>query len=283
MPAEFLVQGLRGCWRSHCWILLPARAVILWSDLGTTLVHETGDGYDILNGAVKEDDTSTNTLYFKFHVDPLSDASTEEYFAAFELYEGDKERFGVGNALKAWAYSAFRADATGDSHEGSDYIDLHSSRPEPSKPGSFIVYENPHRGIECTIVFKVQYIPGGDDLVTVWLNPDLGPGASEAAQPENLITRFRANASFNEIHLRHGGGGDGWIFSDMAIATSFGDFVAANNNESGSCESGIRKQTTAVYISIVAEPTGLPQDFVRALAQTRRLFVGGNGRWCGAI
>src|SRR5579862_5894495 len=29
----------------------PAAAVILWSDLATTLVHETGDGSDILGGA----------------------------------------------------------------------------------------------------------------------------------------------------------------------------------------------------------------------------------------
>ncbi|HKI70618.1 MAG TPA: two-component regulator propeller domain-containing protein, partial [Verrucomicrobiae bacterium] len=228
----------------------------------------TGDGYDILNGAVKGDDTSTNTLYFKFHVDPLSDASTEEYFAAFELYEGDKERFGIGNALKAWAYSAFRADTTGDSHEGSDYIDLHSSRPEPSKPGSFVNYENPHRGIECTIVFKVQCVPGGNDLVTVWLNPDLGPGASEAAQPENLITRFRANASFNEIHLRHGGGGDGWIFSDMALATSFSDFVAVNNNESGVVNRGLGSRQPLFTFQSWQSEQGLPQDYVRALAQT---------------
>jgi hypothetical protein len=128
------------------------QAVVLWSDLGTTLVHDTGAGFDILGGTTKEDDSSTNTLYFKVHVDPLSDASTEEYFAAFELYEGDKERLGIGNALKAWAYNAFRADATGQSHEGADYIDLHSSRPEPSTAGTSIIYENPHRGIECTMV-----------------------------------------------------------------------------------------------------------------------------------
>jgi len=216
------------------WVILtwanPTYAAILWSDLGATLVHDTGDGSDILGGAAKEDDSSTNTLYFKFHVDPLSDASTEEYFAAFELYEGDKERLGVGNALKAWAYSSFKADATGESDEGSDYIDLNSSKPEPSSPGTFLNYENPHRGIECTIVFKVQYVADGDDLVTVWLNPDLGPGATETAQPANLITKFKANASFNEIHLRHGGGGGGWIFSDMAIATSFSDFVAVSGN-----------------------------------------------------
>ncbi len=244
------------------------RGAVLWSDLGTTLVHDTGEGFDILGGAVKEDDTSTNTLYFKFHVDPLSDASTEEYFAAFELYEGDKERLGIGNALKAWAYSAFRADATGDSHEGSDYIDLHSSRPEPSTPGTSIIYENPHRGIECTIVFKVQYIPGDDDLVTVWLNPDLGPGATEAAQPESLITQFKANASFNEIHLRHGGGGDGWIFSDMAIATSFEDLVAMSGNESEMENQGPGKREPLFAFQSWRSEQGLPQDRVRALAQT---------------
>src|SRR6266850_4808529 len=86
---------------------LPSQAIILWNDLGATLAHETGPGADILGGALKRDDSSSDTLYFRFHVDPLSDASTEEYFAAFELYEGDSERLGVGNALKAWAYSAF--------------------------------------------------------------------------------------------------------------------------------------------------------------------------------
>lgn len=245
-----------------------AQAVVLWSDLGTTLAHDTGTGFDILGGAVKEDDSSTNTLYFKVHVDPLSDASTEEYFAAFELYEGDKERLGIGNALKAWAYSAFRADASGQSHEGADYIDLHSSRPEPSTPGTSIIYENPHRGIECTLVFKVQYVPGDEDLVTVWLNPDLGPGASEQAQPENLITRFKANASFNEIHLRHGGGGDGWIFSDMAIATSFDDFVAMNGNEIRAQNHELPKEEPLFTFQTWRSEQGLPQDRVRALAQT---------------
>ena len=251
-----------------CASVSVTRAAVLWSDFGTTLVHNSGEGYDILNGAVKEDESSTNTLYFKFRVDPLSDASTEEYFAAFELYEGEKERLGVGNALKAWAYSAFRADATGLSDEGSDYIDLHSSRPEPSAPGTSIIYENPHRGIPCTLVFKVQYVPGGNDLITVWLNPDLGPGATEAAQPESLITRFKANASFNEIHLRHGGGGDGWIFSDMAIATSFADFVAVNENNPAPAAGGPGNGGALFTFRCWQSEQGLPQDRVRALAQT---------------
>jgi ligand-binding sensor domain-containing protein/signal transduction histidine kinase len=263
------------------WLLMLAmlacantiHAVVLWSDLGTTLVHNNGEGYDILGGVVKEDESSTNTLYFKFRVDPLSDASTEEYYAAFELYEGEKERLAIGNALKAWAYTAFRADAAGQSYEGSDYIDLNSSRPEPSTPGTSITYENPHRGIACTLVFKVQYVPGGDDLITVWLNPDLGPGASEAAQPASLITQFKANASFNEIHLRHGGGGDGWIFSDMTIATSFADFVAVNENKSAAENKETGNGEPVFTFRCWQSEQGLPQDRVRALAQTKDGYI----------
>ena len=99
------------------WPMIPAKAVILWNDPDTTLVHENGAGADILGGAVKRDDSANDTLYFKFHVDPLSDKDTEAYSAAFELFEGDAERLGIGNAMKAWAYSAFfHADETGESN-----------------------------------------------------------------------------------------------------------------------------------------------------------------------
>ena len=244
------------------------RASIVWSDLSATLVYQTGVGSDILGGAVRRDDTASDTLYFKFHVDPLSDTSTEEYFAAFELYERGEERLGLGNALKAWAYSAFTADGPGDVNKNAPYIDLHSSRPEASEHGTFY-YENPHRGLECTMIFKVQYVPGAPDQITVWLNPDLGPGATETAQPDSLITRFTANASFDEIHLRHGGGGAGWVFSDMEIATSFSDFVAAASNESGSVISRLSRGEQPVTFRSWQTEQGLPQNSVRALTQTR--------------
>jgi len=69
--------------------------------------------------------------------------------------------------------------------------------------------------------------------VTVWLEPDLSRGATEKNQPENITTQFKAKATFDQIRLRHNPGtgndidhdGNGWIFSDMAIATSFDDFV----------------------------------------------------------
>lgn len=244
------------------------RADILWSDLGATLVYQTGVGSDILGGGVKRDESSTDTLYFKFHVDPLSDTSTEEYFAAFELYDRGEERLGVGNALKAWAYSAFTSDGPGDVKKDAEYIDLHSSRPEASGHGNFFSYENPHRGLEATIIFKVQYVAGGDDEVTVWLNPDLGPGAVETAQPDSLITRFKTDASFDEIHLRHGGGGGGWIFSDMEIATSFSDFVASSNDRTNGIIPRLIRGEQPVSFQSWQREQGLPQNSVRAIAQT---------------
>src|SRR5207249_5739491 len=136
--------------------------------------------------------------------------------------------------------------------------------PEPgASPGVFLPYELPRRGIENTIVFKVQFIPSGDDKITVWLNPDLAAGATEGSQPGSLTTTFNANASFNEIRLRHGGGGGGWTFSDMAIATSFSDFVAASG-PAGGASGGALPLTFRVW----QREQGLPQNSVRALAQT---------------
>jgi ligand-binding sensor domain-containing protein/signal transduction histidine kinase len=265
-------------WRKAAWLLMigvacafvtPVNAVILWNDPDTTLVHENGAGTDILHGAVKRDDTANDTLYFKFHVDPLSDESTEEYFAGFELYDGDVERLGIGNALKAWAYSAFfHADETGVSNSLSGYIDLHTSKPEILPSGAAGSYQNPHRSVGVTIVFKIQYIPGEDDLVTVWLNPDLGPGANEAYQPESLTTRFNANASYDEIRLRHAGGGGGWAFSDLAIATSFSDFVDASSARPSQENSVLGSVTRTFSFQSWQKEQGLPQSQVRSLAQT---------------
>jgi ligand-binding sensor domain-containing protein/signal transduction histidine kinase len=243
----------------------PGQAVLLWTDLGATQVHETGTGTDILDGLLQRNHSATDTLYFKYHADPISDANTEPYSAAFQLFEGNHERLSVGNALNAWAYSAYDTGQTGPSNRVVEYIDLNSSNPEPSGIGTFFNYELVHSGIERTIVFKVQYVAGGDDLVTVWLNPDLRPGATEDSQPKSLTTRFKANASFDQIHLRHSGGGNGWIFSEMAIATSFSDFVNANGSGAGG-------ETPFTFRSWQREQ-GLSENYVRALAQTRDGYI----------
>jgi len=257
------------------WMLtltLSVQAITLWSDLGATLAHDTGDGTDILGGVVKRDNTATDTLYFKFHVDPLSDVSTEEYFAAFELFEGAARRLAVGNSTKAWAYSAFHTAEKGEFNKYSGDYDLHSARPESTGVGLFKSYEQPRRGIERTIVFKVQYVAGDFDEVTVWLNPDLTAGATETNQLESLTTHFRADCSFSEIHLRHGGGGDGWTFSDMAIATSFRDLIAGNHVEPGKATVGGRAAVSLSFRSWQREQ-GLPHNAIHAMTQSRNGYL----------
>ena len=202
-----------------------ARATVLWSDSARTLVHENGAGTDILQGAVRRGDAASDTLYFKFHIDPLSDVGTEEYLAGLQFFEGDMEKFGVGNSLKAYGYSAFNTLEQGTNNKISGDVDLHSASPEAFETGKIVAYELPRRGQGRTIVCKVQYVPGGDDNVTVWMNPDLTPGATEENQPEKLTTHFKADGKFNAIHLRHSGSGGGWYFSDLEIATSFNDLI----------------------------------------------------------
>ncbi len=217
-------------------LVMPAHAKILWSDPDARIVRNTGDGEDNLGGKVKRDDKSKDVLYFKFHVDPLSDVASEHYFAGFQLFEGNTERLGVGNALEAWGYSAFNTSQKGLSNQVFGEFNLNSAHPEPAHLGLFWPYEDVHQGVERTIVFKVQYVPGEDDIVTVWLDPNLGRGATDKNQPENITTTFKAKATFDQIRLRHNPGpdndvkhdGNGWIFSDMAIATSFDDFVVVH-------------------------------------------------------
>lgn len=218
---------------------LPASARILWSDPAARTVHNSGEGLDILGGAVRRTDTNNDALYFRFTVYPLSDQGSEPYLAGFQLFEGNKERLGVGNAWEAWGYSAFNAAETGPSNAvnqiDSGEYNLNSAHPEPVNLGLYRPYELVLQGVERTIIFKVQYVPGTDDVVTVWLNPNVGRGATEHNQLPQLTTTFKAKATFDQIHLRQRTpeddpkkGGNGWIFSDMAIATSFDDFVVVH-------------------------------------------------------
>jgi signal transduction histidine kinase len=218
--------------------LSPARATILWSDPGSRVIHATPDGTDILGGKVKRDDKASDALYFKFRVDPLSDPADEPYYALFQLVETNKVRLGVGNALEAWGYSAAFTSEIGPSNKvasDSGEFNLRSAHPEAAPMGETLPYELPSHNHPRTIIFKVQYVPGGDDLVTVWLDPNLSHGATAENQPDDITTKFKAKATFDAIRLRHGGsggirndGGNGWIFSDMAIATSFDDFVVVH-------------------------------------------------------
>jgi len=250
-------------------LTFQAQAVVLWSNFDPIFVNTNGPGTDLLGGAVKRDKGASDTLYFKFQVDPNSDETTEPYFAALELFEDDTERIGVGNALDAWAYSAFYPGAQSSGVPPAGYLDLHTARPDTNALAHLANYQCPRRGEPVTIVFKVQYVPNGEDLVTVWLNPDLGPGANEMNQPETLTTRFNADASFDELRLRHGGEGGGWKFSDLAIATAFNDFVDSSSAQPGVGEENLAQSADSLQFHSWLKNQGLPHVPVGAIQQTR--------------
>lgn len=202
-----------------------AEGKILWSRPGTTLVHEGVPEESLSLEEVKpRDGSSSDTLYFKFEVDPLSDSLTEtssaRYLAGMVFFAAGREHLGIGNAWKARGYSAFNTAGAGPRNDGVGEFDLPSSDPEQGKDFEYV-----RRGTPRTIVFKIQYLPGEPAQITAWLDPELSLGATEASQSPKIQARFRADATFDEIRLRHQGGGDGWKFSDLAIATTFEDLV----------------------------------------------------------
>jgi len=210
---------------SGCLLLasaLPANAAVIWSQAGPTLVHNNGAGVDVLHRAIPPQGTnSSRTLYLKFRVDPYSDAAMEGtgistfYEAGVFFYERGVEHLGIGNGWEAIAYSALNATST-----NRGQIDFNSADRELGK-----AYECVRKGTPVIILTKIEFIPGHEANITVWLNPNLSLGATEMNQPSNLVTHFEANATFDEIHLLHKGTGDGWKFRDLAIASSFEDFI----------------------------------------------------------
>lgn len=181
-----------------------SNAAVLYTMAGPVTVNEMTSyvppGFNLSRGA-----NATGTLYFKYTVTTASNFTTENYYAGMSFFEGSNEHLGVGNGWDQSAYSAF-VTAVGN-------VDLKSANPEPGQ-----TYQLVRSTDVTTLVLRVDYKSGANDDVKVWLNPDLS--RTEAAQSDALTTYFAANASFNTIYLREGGGGAGWTYSNFSIAES---------------------------------------------------------------
>jgi hypothetical protein len=193
-------------------LIRQASAAIIYSAPGPFTADETGSGSNLPGFALSRNSTASDTLYFKFSLSDLnSNATNEQYFAGFNFYEGPTEKLGIGNGLGATAYSAYSTSAF-----GGLIADFNSANPELGQN-----YQLVRSGDDTTIIFKLQFVPATNANVTVWFNPNLS--LDESAQPANLTTTFTAAATFDEVHLREGGGGSGWTFRDIAVATNKND------------------------------------------------------------
>lgn len=203
------------------WVVftVPMQGAVLWSHPETVLVCDNGKGEDMLCGAIKPQDiNSSGTLYFRVKAEPIADTAAKlinDFEAGFMLVEKGQEHLGIGNARGAMAYTALHVPKA-----PKGYQDLNSRVPDPP-----FAYEYMRAGAPRYLVWKIEYVPGRDARVTVWLDPDLSIGATEFNQPTNIVVQFEANATFDEFRLIHRGYGNGWKFSQMLVATSFDDLL----------------------------------------------------------
>lgn len=195
------------------------QGAVLWSHPDAIFVGNNGNGEDILHGAIPpQDSNSTSTLYFRIRVDPVADSAIKsigEFEAGFMLVEKGGENLGIGNMRGAWAFCAAHVPKN-----KKGYQDFNSGTPEPTQ-----TWEYMRAGVPKYIAFKIEYLAGQDAHITVWLAPELSGSATEINQPTNIVTRFEAKATFDEIHLVHRGQGLGWKFSEMVAGTSFDDLL----------------------------------------------------------
>ena len=221
------IQFLIGCLLGIAGAV-PLQAGILWSDGDWHLLCNTNQVLPIPVSALPgPSDLSKSTLFFRFTIVPLSDFFTEQtgnYEAGLIFSDKGNLHLGIGNAWNAWGYSAFNAVETGFGNAKEGEFDLNSKLPEVTK---LSVFEPPRFGVQRTMVVRVQFIPGENDQITVWLDPDLSAGSDELRMTQIQTTTFRADASFDQILLSHRGGGNGWRIGNLAIATQFEDLTDA--------------------------------------------------------
>ena len=181
----------------------------LYSETGSYNVNENNVGVSLPSLNVTRGSSGTGALYFKYTVtNPASNFTTESYYAGMSFFDSGSEHLGIGNGWDPWAYSAFNT--------ASGNVDLKSSTPEP-----FVNYQHVRSTDVTTFFFKINFNSFADDNITVWFNPNQTVG--ESSQSAALTTTFNADANFNDLRLREGGGGDGWTYSNIAIAGSFAD------------------------------------------------------------
>ena len=203
-------------------------ARILWSDHEWHLLYNTNQVLPVpLSVLLSPSDLSKSTLFFRFTVDPISDFFTEQlgkYEAGLIFSDKGNLHLGIGNAWNGWGYSAFHAAEMGFGNADEGEFDLNTELPEVSNLSNF---EPPRYGVQRTIVVRVQFIPGENDQITVWMEPDLSAGSNELRMTQKQTTTFRADASFDQILLSHRGGGHGWRIGHLVIASQFRNLTYA--------------------------------------------------------
>ncbi|MGC3958361.1 MAG: Ig-like domain-containing protein [Verrucomicrobiota bacterium] len=170
---------------------------------GPVDVFGGGDGVQIWNQqhgwiAGHYDNTSTNSLYARFSMvfqDLNSEVGNGGGYGGLHFWQNNNEVLIVGNA---WASTNWSMDAAGNQQDLSPVVPIELNTWH-------------------TMVVKTVFVSGGDDNVTIWLDPDFS--RTENAQT-NAPFSFAANASFNNVRLRCGNGTASASFTNIIMAAT---------------------------------------------------------------
>ncbi|HEY4417697.1 MAG TPA: Ig-like domain-containing protein [Verrucomicrobiae bacterium] len=164
---------------------------------GTDITIFTAAGDDWLG--TNYNTSSSRTIYARFSMafhDLNGETGTGGGFGGLQLLLGNNEKPIVGNN---WTSLNWSLDA-----QASGIFDL--------SPVTPVVLDEWH-----TIVERVDYSPGGNATLTVWLDPDLTQ--TEVSQP-NAPTIVSADATFDNIRLRCGNGTANCTFSNITMSAT---------------------------------------------------------------
>jgi len=160
---------------------------------------------------ISRDDTASDSLYFRFTANPTSigDGGYTDAFAGLQLWQARQEGIGIGNRFGSPTWSYFGANNASEQPTSGD---LNSSHPNPASPFELISENTPR-----TFLMRVDYKPGQDDVITVWMQPE---DVFDDAQSTFATTTFIADASFDEMRVRAGSHADAaiWEFSDIHVS-----------------------------------------------------------------
>ena len=173
---------------------------------GTVVIDVNNDANNWLtanpagNGLALTDANATGTYYFGF--DWTIDNNAGEtggggFFGGLWFFQDGTERNGFGNGWGPVNY--------GIAGPGGDAL------VSPATPYAV--------GVKARIVGKVQYMAGGDEIVTMWVNP-IG-GVAEGAQTGVPVVSTTRNMLTNSIRLRTGNNAGASTLENLMVSSDF--------------------------------------------------------------
>ncbi len=178
---------------------------ILMESLANPLDLGSGSSFDIAGLRDSNTDiggvSTSGTLWLSFTIQSVTGTQPGN-FAALQTYNNGSTGLGIGKAFNNHAFSSFGvgSDADLELADGSGFQLLNTD-----------VY---------LVVVKTDFVAGGNDTATIWLNPNLDTDINSQTSNSRV-----GDLAFDQVRLRSGNS-HSFIYDDIRYATTFSEAVA---------------------------------------------------------